>query len=118
MRALVFAALLASLCTAGWAAGQAPSAPAKPDTVAFAVATIKPSRPDEQTTLQIQGVRFVTAGTSLVDILKYAYGVHADQIVGAPKWLATEHFDIMADPGTATRPLSDDFKKMVQQLLA
>ena len=34
--------------------------------------------------IQIRGRRFATTATSLIDILKYAYGVHASQIVGGP----------------------------------
>jgi uncharacterized protein (TIGR03435 family) len=83
----------------------------------FQVATVKPSRPDESRTTQIQGSRFATTDTSLVDLLKYAYGLHEQEIVG-PKWLATQKFDIVGDPETQTRPSSDDFKKMVQNLLA
>ncbi len=84
----------------------------------FQVATIKPSRPEESRTLQIQGNRFATTDTSLVDLLKYAYGVQEQQIVGGPKWLKTQKFDLVGDPETLARPSSDEFKKMVQNLLA
>ncbi len=85
---------------------------------AFQVATIKPAKPDEQLSIQIQGRRFATAGTSLIDILKYAYGVHASQIVDGPAWLGTEKFDLLAAPDSETRPSSGEMKKMVQQLIA
>jgi len=83
----------------------------------FQVATIKPSAPDESRTTQIRGNRFVTTGTSLVDLLKYSYGLHEQEIVGGPKWLETQKFDLVGDPETQTRPSSDEFKKMVQNLL-
>lgn len=84
----------------------------------FQVATIKPSKPDESLRILIQGRRFATTGSSLIDILKYAYGVHANQIVDGPAWLSTEKFDLLADPDKETRPASDEMKKMVQELVA
>ena len=83
----------------------------------FQVATIKPSRPGESRTLQIQGNRFATTNTSVIDLLKYAYGLQEQEIV-APKWLNAQKFDLVGDPETQTRPSSDDFKKIVQNLLA
>jgi len=83
----------------------------------FAVATIKPSRPDASPMTQIRGNRFVTEGTTFVDVFKYAFGVHPDQLVGGPEWLRTERFDIVADPETDKRPTSDEMKAMMRQLL-
>jgi uncharacterized protein (TIGR03435 family) len=84
----------------------------------FQVATIKPSSPDERRLLQIQGNRFATTATSVVDLLKYAYGLHEQEIDGGPKWLKTQTFDLVGDPESQTRPSSDQFKKMVRVLLA
>lgn len=83
----------------------------------FQVATIKPSTQDESRTLYIQRNRFVTTDTSVVDLLKYAYGLHELEIVGGPEWLKTRKFDVVGDSETQTMPTSDDFKKMVQELL-
>ena len=83
----------------------------------FAVATIKPSAPDAVAGTQIRGNRFATEGTTFVDVFKYAYNVHPDQVVGGPAWLRTEKFDILADPETEKRPSSDQMKALVQQLL-
>ena len=89
--------------------------PAAPPT--FPVATINPSAPDAVTLTQIRGNRFSTEGTTFVDVFKYAYSVHPDQVVGGPEWLRTQKFDILADPETEKRPSSDQMKAMVQQLL-
>jgi uncharacterized protein (TIGR03435 family) len=83
----------------------------------FQVATIKPSRPEESRTTMIRGNRFETTHTSVVDLIKYAYGLHEQEIVGEPKWLDTQTFDVVGDPETESRPSSDEFKKMVQNLL-
>jgi uncharacterized protein (TIGR03435 family) len=96
--------------------GQLPAqTPESPHT--FAVATIKPSAPDAVLLTQIRGNRFVTAGATFMDVFKYAYNVHPDQLVGGPGWLRTEKFDIVADPETEKRPSSEQMKAMVQQLL-
>jgi uncharacterized protein (TIGR03435 family) len=83
----------------------------------FAVATIKPSAPDAVLLTQIRGNRFVTVGTTFVDVFKYAFNVHPEQVMGGPGWLRTEKFDVLADPETEKRPSSDQMKAMVQQLL-
>ncbi|HEY1744475.1 MAG TPA: TIGR03435 family protein [Granulicella sp.] len=83
----------------------------------FAVATIKPSAPDAVAGTQIRGNRFATEGTTFVDVFKYAYNVHPDQVVSGPAWLRTEKFNILADPETEKRPSSDQMKALVQQLL-
>ncbi len=107
-------ALLLSLCLLGGslAAQQIPPAPST-----FAVATIKPSAFNALTMTQIRGNRFVTQGTTFVDLFKYAYSVHPSQVVGGPEWLRTEKFDVVADPETEKRPTSDQMKALVQQLL-
>jgi uncharacterized protein (TIGR03435 family) len=107
-------AILLSFCLliCGLLPAQAPESPHT-----FAVATIKPSAPDAVVLTQIRGNRFVTEGTTFVDVFKYAYNVHPDQVVGGPAWLRTEKFDILADPETEKRPSSEQMKVMVQQLL-
>jgi uncharacterized protein (TIGR03435 family) len=107
--------MLLSLCFLAWERLPAQQTPAVPPT--FSVATIKPSRPDAETVTQFRGNRFATEGTTFVDVFKYAYNVHPDQVVGGPEWLRTQRFDILADPETEKRPSSDQMKAMVRQLL-
>lgn len=83
----------------------------------FAVATIKPSAPDTATMTQIRGNRFVTEGTTFVDLFKYAFDVNPQQVVGGPEWLRIEKFDVVADPETENRAGSGQMKALVQQLL-
>ena len=108
------AALLLSCCllSGTLAAQQTPQAPST-----FAVATIKPSAPDAETVTQSRGNRFVTEGTTFLDLFKYAFNVNPKQVVGGPDWLRTEKFDVVADPETEKRPSSDQMKALVQQLL-
>ena len=44
------------------------------------VVEIKPSAPDAVAVTQIRGNRFATEGTTFVDVFKYAYNVHPDQV--------------------------------------
>jgi uncharacterized protein (TIGR03435 family) len=121
---IAFLSALRPLAFGTWIASafsQAPSpVPPKTPTLTptFQVATIKPSEAQESRSIQIRGVRFATTDTSVFDLLEYAYGIHEQQILGGPQWIATQKFDLMCDPETETRPSSDDFKKMVQLLLA
>ncbi len=108
-------AILFSFCLL--TCGLSPAQQASGSPQAFALATIKPSAPDAIAVTQIRGNRFATEGTTFVDVFKYAYSVHPDQVVGGPAWLRTEKFDILADPETEKRPSSDQIKAMVQQLL-
>ena len=51
----------------------------------FEVATIKPSKPDDQgKAFIVRGRHFQTINTSLSEIISFAYGVHAKQVLGAP----------------------------------
>ena len=84
----------------------------------FEVATIKPSQPDEQRSVVVQGTRLVTADTSLVDLMMFAYGVHPLQIVDGPEWLKTEKFDVVVQPSLPGRPSTAQMRSIVQKLLA
>lgn len=112
---LLFSVLTASAFAQTPASGPTDSSKVMPG---FQVATIKPSQPQESRTMQIRGNRFATTDTSVSDLLKYAYGLHEQEIVGGPSWLETQKFDLMCDPETEARPSTDDFKKMVQALLS
>ena len=83
----------------------------------FSVATVRPSAPESPTLTQIRGKRFVTEGTTFLDLFKYAYGVHESQVVGGPDWLRSEKFDVVADPEGDQRPGSEQMKALVRQLL-
>src|SRR5260370_9709789 len=114
-RLLMRSAILLSFCFLVRGLLPAQQVPEAPQT--FAAATVKPSAPDAVAVTQIRGNRFATEGTTFVDVFKYAYNVHPEQVVGGPGWLRTERFDILADPETEKRPSSDQIKAMVQQLL-
>ncbi len=84
----------------------------------FEVATVKPAKPDEQgKAFIVQGRRFKTINTTMNEILSFAYGVHAKQIVGAPAWFDTEKFDIDAQPDGEGAPNDKQWRGMLQKLI-
>ena len=88
-------------------------------TPGFEVSTIKPSKPDARFSLLVnRSGMLTTTGTSLSDLIKFAYDVHPRQITRGPAWLETEKFDITAKPDTAGMPSPTQLKSMVQKLLA
>ncbi len=50
--------------------------------------------------------------------MTFVYGVHPKQIVGGPEWMETDKFDITAKPDGEGQPNGDQWKKMVDKLLA
>lgn len=84
----------------------------------FEVATIKPTKPDEQRRFLIwRGHRMETANTSLSFLISFAYGVHAKQVIGIPDWADTAKFDITAQPDIDGQPSDKQLKGMVQKML-
>ena len=87
-------------------------------TPSFEVATIKPSKPDEQgKAFLVRGNRFRTINTTLAEMMSFAYGIHAKQVVGAPAWFDTDKFDLDAKPDGEGAPNDKQWKGMLQKLL-
>jgi len=106
-----------------WAIPEPPPPPkimpadAKP---VFEVATIKPSAPDERRFgINVRpGGMFATVGTTLRDLITFAYGVHAQQLLGLPGWSESDKFDITAKPDVEGIPNEQQIEGMMQKLLA
>src|ERR1700728_3809855 len=74
----------------------------------FEVATIKPTNTDEQRqAFVVQGRQFKTINMSVESLISISFGLQKTQIVGAPDWLASEKFDINAEPGVPGVPNKD-----------
>jgi uncharacterized protein (TIGR03435 family) len=86
-------------------------------TPVFEVASIKPSN-SAQVSLRLSpsGV-FDAGGTSLSDLIKFAYDLHPRQIVGGPSWLQSERYDVTAKPEKSGKPSGEQLKAMVRGLL-
>jgi uncharacterized protein (TIGR03435 family) len=105
-----------------WAIPEAPKpippmpADAKP---VFEVATIKPSSPDERGKyFTVRGGRIVTGNTTLMDLIKFAYGVQDKQVENLPDWASSQKYDLDGKPDIPGTPDPDQLHHMVQQLLA
>ena len=84
----------------------------------FEVATIKPTKPDEQRrAFVVQGHQFKTINLSLINLMTISYGVQEKEIIGAPDWMAAEKFDIEAQPDVPGVPNKQQLMTMVQKLL-
>lgn len=84
----------------------------------FEVATIKPSNPDRPgKAFLVQGRQFSTLNTSLSDLITFAYGLHARQLIGLPDWAEKDKYDITAKPDGVGQPSLNQWKTMFQKLL-
>ena len=86
---------------------------------AFEVASIKPSAPGAS--LQnfgefLPGGRWIVQGAPLALILRVAYDLRADQLIGGPPWINTARFDINAKAAGDTP--REQILIMLQSLLA
>lgn len=107
-----------------WAIPEPPPRPkpmAADASLAFEVATIKPSNPATpgQSLLVGRGGTnlFTTTNTTLNDLITFSFGIHVQQVVGAPGWVGSDRYDLTAKPEDAGVPDVTQLKTMVQKLL-
>jgi uncharacterized protein (TIGR03435 family) len=87
----------------------------------FEVATIKPTDPAGPTYKRFLisgGRRLTTNNTTLSDLIAWGYVLHAKQIIGGPAWVDTDKYDVQAQQGTDNLPSTQQWKGMMQKLLA
>lgn len=85
----------------------------------FEVVTIKPTGPGvSEKYFRVYGRRFMTQDTSLADLMEVAYGVHPEQIMGAPAWVSEEKFDVVGVPDGVGEPNGRQWTGMLQKMLA
>ncbi len=107
-----------------WAIPEPPPPPVpmadKPN-LAFEVATIKPSNPENRGQSMLVGRGggnlFTTTNSTFNSLMTMAYNLHVSQIVDGPAWLESERFDISAKPEEPGIPNVTQLKTMVQGLL-
>jgi uncharacterized protein (TIGR03435 family) len=84
----------------------------------FEVATIKPSKPDDQRkAIIVQGRRMHIINQPLSRMISFAYGVQVKQIIGLPAWADTDKYDIDAEPDGEGMPNDKQWKGMIQKLI-
>jgi uncharacterized protein (TIGR03435 family) len=110
--------MLALTAAAGWAQG-AMEPMARDADPSFEVATIKVNESGIPTLLGIaqKGRSFTTINSSLIDLIGFAYGVQAKQVLDA-KGFAAERYDIAGVPDLPGVPNVLQQRAMVQKLLA
>ena len=64
----------------------------------------------------LRGGRYEIRKATMVDLVRMAYGVDPDKVLGGPSWLETDRFDILAKAPPGTSP--DTVKLMLQAALA
>jgi len=64
----------------------------------------------------LRGDRYELRMATMVDLIRTAYGVDADKVLGGPIWLESDRFDILAKAPPNTSP--ENIKLMLQALLA
>jgi uncharacterized protein (TIGR03435 family) len=101
-----------------------------PPPAQFEVAVIKPSKPDAQFRGKLNVDQVDVQGVNLKFLISFAWDLNPNDnevIVGAPKWLDSDRFDILAkvsseNQGVVSRnspPLDlDDLRQMLRALLA
>jgi len=106
------------LCTVALLAALAHAQP--PDRRSFEVASIK-LHPEPITMSRdpsIHGSRIVGTASTLLDLIEDAYGLRRDQIMGAPPWAESDHYDLAAKAEGEAVITKDQFRQMMQSLLA
>jgi uncharacterized protein (TIGR03435 family) len=64
----------------------------------------------------LRGTRYEIRKASMVDLVRLAYDVEPDKVLGGPNWLETDRFDVIAKAPASTPP--ETVKLMLQTLLA
>jgi uncharacterized protein (TIGR03435 family) len=101
-----------------WPIPEPPKSMPADATPKFDVVTVKPSDPNRQGKgFTVRGRHVMTFNTNVNDLITFAYGLHAKQIVGAPAWFATDKFDIDGVPDVEGQPNTKQFKMLFQSVL-
>jgi uncharacterized protein (TIGR03435 family) len=86
----------------------------------FEIASVKVHTSDDQRVYMVAqpGGRFVAANITLRFLIRSAFQLQGDQIVGGPRWLDTDRFDIDARAPQAPGVPNSQLLEMLQTLLA
>jgi uncharacterized protein (TIGR03435 family) len=101
-----------------WALPQPPKPMATDKPAAFEVATVKPSVPDRPGKLfTVKGRQVITINTTTNDLITFAYGIHAKQIIGGANWMESDKYDVTGQPEGDGLPNTNQLREMIQKLL-
>jgi uncharacterized protein (TIGR03435 family) len=117
--ALAVIGVTAFMMQAMLAQSQAQSAASPNSHATFEVATIKPNASGAPAKgIRADGRTIIMVNTSLSDLIVFAYDIHKKQIIGEPDWVDKDRYDITAVPDAEGEPSYQQWKTMVQRLLA
>lgn len=86
---------------------------------AFEVASIRRNLSGGLNTgINISGERLTVTNGSVKTLIRNAYGILGFQLAGEPRWLDVEMYDIVATTGSGGKISPDQFKLLLQSLLA
>ena len=90
-----------------------------PATQGFEVASVRPhvGEDDHQETNLLPGGRYVGTNATVRKLIRLAFGVEDEQIVGAPGWIDKDRYDIDAKTGSSARLEPPEFQRDLQALL-
>ena len=91
-----------------------------PNPPSFEVATIKPTNPfyGGGILIRLAGGKFSATAFTLSDLITFAYAVDSSQIIGGPKWLASDRYDVLGKPEKAGPLSREAARTMLRPLLA
>ena len=103
---------------AAWPIPEPPKPMAANADPGFDVATVKPTKPGSQGKgIGFDGQKFIANHFDMNDLIAFAYGLHAKQIIGAPDWFATDLYDVAGTPDVSGQPSLHQMELMMQKLL-
>jgi uncharacterized protein (TIGR03435 family) len=85
----------------------------------YDLATIKPSKPDDQRKgFNLRGQHIVVTNMSAQELILLAYNLHPKQITDGPSWLAEDHYDMEILPDHEGLPSLEQARGIMRKLLA
>jgi uncharacterized protein (TIGR03435 family) len=109
---------LLSFAAFGQSSGAAPGQAAETQ-LRFEIADVHVSPPARNPFLRyrgIQGGRYEIRFATMVELIRRAWGIEAERVVGGPNWLENDTFDVIAKVPEGTT--AETVKPMLQSLLA
>jgi uncharacterized protein (TIGR03435 family) len=102
-----------------WAIPKPPKAMPPDAKPKFEVATIKPGQPNQPgKNIGFRGREFRARNFNVNDLVGFAYGLHAKQIIGAPDWFDSQLYDISGVPDVGGQPSMKQMNMLMENLLA
>jgi len=83
------------------------------------VVTVRLSDPEKsRTTIELRGRHILLGNRTVETMLRVAYSLQENQILKAPDWVKTEHFDVDGIPNVEGQPNAKQLQVMLRKLLA